>query len=74
LGLPLLLAARCLLRRQRAQSPERNQHDGRYLDFIINTAAGSNGADLQPLYSVTGKASIVEREAASLPGTEAWAR
>jgi len=40
----------------------------RYLDFIINTAAGSNGADLQPLYSVTGKASIVEREAASLPG------
>jgi GH15 family glucan-1,4-alpha-glucosidase len=40
----------------------------RYLDFIINTAAGANRADLQPVYSVTGKASIVEREAASLPG------
>jgi GH15 family glucan-1,4-alpha-glucosidase len=40
----------------------------RYLDFIINTAAGANGAELQPVYSVTGKASIVEREAASLPG------
>jgi GH15 family glucan-1,4-alpha-glucosidase len=39
-----------------------------YLDFIINTAAGTNGADLQPLYSVTGKTSIVEQEAASLPG------
>jgi GH15 family glucan-1,4-alpha-glucosidase len=40
----------------------------RYLDFIVNTAAGANGADLQPVYSVTGKASIVEQEAASLPG------
>ena len=40
----------------------------RYLDFIINTAAGANGADLQPVYSVTGKAGIAEREAASLPG------
>jgi GH15 family glucan-1,4-alpha-glucosidase len=40
----------------------------RYLDFIINVAAGTNGADLQPVYSVTGKASIVESEAPSLPG------
>jgi GH15 family glucan-1,4-alpha-glucosidase len=40
----------------------------RYLDFIINTTAGTNGVDLQPLYSVTGKASIVEQEAPSLPG------
>jgi len=40
----------------------------RYLDFIINTAACANGADLQPVYSVTGKAGIAEREAASLPG------
>jgi len=40
----------------------------RFLDFIINTAAGTNGADLQPVYSVTGKAGIVEREAPSLPG------
>jgi GH15 family glucan-1,4-alpha-glucosidase len=40
----------------------------RFLDFIINTAAGANGADLQPVYSVTGKAGIVEREAPSLPG------
>src|SRR4029077_2951011 len=40
----------------------------RYLDFIINTAAGANGADLQPVYSVTGKAGIAEREAASRPG------
>jgi GH15 family glucan-1,4-alpha-glucosidase len=40
----------------------------RFLDFIINIAAGTNGADLQPVYSVTGKAGIAEREAASLPG------
>jgi len=40
----------------------------RFLDFIINTAAGANGADLQPVYTVTGKAGIVEREAPSLPG------
>ena len=40
----------------------------RYLDFIINTAAGANGADLQPVYSVTGKAGIAEREAGSLAG------
>ena len=69
LGLPLLLAARRLLRGQRAQPPRtRPRTMERYLDFIINTAAGANGADLQPVYSVTGKASIVEREAASLPG------
>jgi GH15 family glucan-1,4-alpha-glucosidase len=43
----------------------------RYLDFIINTAAGSNGADLQPVYSVTGKASIIERDATALPGYRA---
>jgi GH15 family glucan-1,4-alpha-glucosidase len=40
----------------------------RYLDFIINTAAGTNGVDLQPVYAVTGKGGIVEREAHSLPG------
>jgi len=40
----------------------------RYLDFIINMAACANGADLQPVYSVTGKGGIAEREAASLPG------
>jgi GH15 family glucan-1,4-alpha-glucosidase len=40
----------------------------RYLDFIINTAAGANGVDLQPVYAVTGKGGIVEREAPSLPG------
>jgi GH15 family glucan-1,4-alpha-glucosidase len=40
----------------------------RFLDFIINTAAGTNGADLQPVYSVTGKAGIAESEAPSLPG------
>ena len=40
----------------------------RFLDFIINTASGANGADLQPVYSVTGKAGIVEREAPALPG------
>ena len=40
----------------------------RFLDFIINTASGANGADLQPVYSVTGKAGIAEREAPSLPG------
>jgi len=40
----------------------------RFLDFIINTAAGTNGADLQPVYAVTGKAGIAEREAPALPG------
>jgi len=40
----------------------------RFLDFIINTASGGNGVDLQPVYSVTGKAGIAEREAPSLPG------
>jgi len=40
----------------------------RFLDFIINTAAGANGADLQPVYSVTGKAGIAEHEAPALPG------
>jgi GH15 family glucan-1,4-alpha-glucosidase len=40
----------------------------RFLDFIINTAAGTNGVDLQPVYAVSGKAGIAESEAASLPG------
>lgn len=40
----------------------------RYLDFIINIAAGTNGRDLQPVYAISGKAGIEEREIASLPG------
>jgi len=46
----------------------------RYLDFIINTAAGSNGADLQPcIRSPASGASSSARRPRS-PGTEAWAR
>ena len=41
----------------------------RYLDFIINIAAGANGADLQPVYSVTGKAGAsTSARSPSLPG------
>jgi len=40
----------------------------RYLDYIVNIAAGADGRDLQPVYSISGKAGIEERELASLPG------
>ncbi len=40
----------------------------RYLDYIINVAAGANGRDLQPVYAISGKAGIEEREVGSLPG------
>jgi GH15 family glucan-1,4-alpha-glucosidase len=40
----------------------------RHLDFIINVAAGADGGDLQPVYAISGKATIDEREIASLPG------
>lgn len=40
----------------------------RYLDFIINIAAGAEGGELQPVYAVSGAAGIQEREVASLPG------
>jgi GH15 family glucan-1,4-alpha-glucosidase len=40
----------------------------RYLDYIVNIAAGADGRDLQPVYSISGRAGIEEREVASLPG------
>ncbi len=40
----------------------------RYLDYIINVAAGANGGDLQPVYTISGRAGMEERELASLPG------
>ena len=40
----------------------------RYLDYIINVAASTNGGDLQPVYGISGKADIEEREIQSLPG------
>jgi GH15 family glucan-1,4-alpha-glucosidase len=40
----------------------------RYLDYIINLAAGAEGARLQPVYRINGAAQMPEREIASLPG------
>jgi GH15 family glucan-1,4-alpha-glucosidase len=40
----------------------------RYLGYIVNLAAGSDGARLQPAYRINGAAQMDEREVASLPG------
>ena len=40
----------------------------RFLDYIINLAAGAEGARLQPVYRINGAAQMAEREIASLPG------
>jgi GH15 family glucan-1,4-alpha-glucosidase len=40
----------------------------RYLGYIINIAAGADGARLQPVYRISGAAQMPEREIASLPG------
>ena len=40
----------------------------RYLGYIINLAAGHDGARLQPAYRINGTAQLEEREIASLPG------
>ena len=40
----------------------------RYLDYIINIATNTNGRDLQPVYAISGKGGIEEREMGSLPG------
>jgi GH15 family glucan-1,4-alpha-glucosidase len=40
----------------------------RYLDYIVNIAAGADGRGLQPVYAISGKSGIEEREVASLPG------
>ena len=40
----------------------------RYLGYIINVAAGSEGGRLQPVYGITGRAALEEREIESLPG------
>ena len=40
----------------------------RYLGYIINLAAGTDGARLQPVYRINGTAQMDEQEIASLPG------
>jgi len=40
----------------------------RYLGYIINVAAGAEGARLQPVYRINGSAQLEEREIATLPG------
>jgi len=40
----------------------------RFLDYIINVAAGSGGARLQPVYRISGAPQMPEREIVSLPG------
>ena len=40
----------------------------RYLGYIINLAAGADGARLQPVYRINGTAQMEERTIASLPG------
>ncbi|MEP6764120.1 MAG: glycoside hydrolase family 15 protein [Gemmatimonadaceae bacterium] len=40
----------------------------RYLNFIVNIAAGSARGRLQPVYAINGRAALVEREVPSLPG------
>ena len=40
----------------------------RYLGYIINLAAGSDGARLQPVYRINGAAQMDEHEIATLPG------
>ncbi len=39
-----------------------------YLDYIINIAAGADGGDLQPVYRISGKSAMEERQITSLPG------
>jgi GH15 family glucan-1,4-alpha-glucosidase len=40
----------------------------RYLGYIINVAAGADGARLQPVYRINGTAALEEHEITSLPG------
>ena len=40
----------------------------RYLGYIINVAAGAEGARLQPVYRINGAAQLEEREIATLAG------
>jgi GH15 family glucan-1,4-alpha-glucosidase len=40
----------------------------RYLNYLINVVAGASGAQIQPVYGIDGKASLMEYELASLPG------
>jgi GH15 family glucan-1,4-alpha-glucosidase len=40
----------------------------RYLNYIINIAAGANGSYLQPVYRINGRSMIEEQEVVSLPG------
>jgi GH15 family glucan-1,4-alpha-glucosidase len=39
-----------------------------YLAYILNIVAGSDGAALQPVYGIDGRAALDERVVASLPG------
>jgi GH15 family glucan-1,4-alpha-glucosidase len=40
----------------------------RYMDYIVNVTAGTNGTELQPVYCISGDPRMDEREIGSLPG------
>ena len=40
----------------------------RYMDYIVNVTAGTNGAELQPVYRISGDPGMDERKIDSLPG------
>ena len=40
----------------------------RYLAYVVNIAAGAEDGKLQPVYGIDGRASLEEREIATLPG------
>jgi GH15 family glucan-1,4-alpha-glucosidase len=40
----------------------------RYLQYVVNVAAGAQGERIQPVHGIDGRARLEEREIASLPG------
>ena len=40
----------------------------RYMDYIVNVTAGTNGAELQPVYRISGDPGMHEQKIDSLPG------
>ena len=40
----------------------------RYLRYLVNVVAGCDGGRLQPVYGIDGRAHLLEREVATLPG------
>ena len=72
LGLPLLLAARQLLRDPRAESPRRHAHDGGLPALHqAHVRRATSRRRLQPLFSISGEPEVPERVAPGprgLPG------